>query len=142
MDVISLSAYYPLSDQTQYSVRDLIAGWRSTPRTPRTWFAEVKALNRRFRRPVMFGEIGYRPVAGSAQRPWDIALQGPRSPLAQSRAYEAAFRVWYRVGWFRGFHWWYVHPKDRPNLSARGADHAPLSRALKVLARYHRSRRR
>jgi hypothetical protein len=130
LDVIDISAYFPLAKKANYSLADLVAGWAP-------WKAQISALQKRFRMPVVFGELGYRAVTGAAQRPWDILLAGAPDPADQARAYEATFRVWYRVPWFRGFQWWYVAPQPDLVEGQTGADQRPASRALAVVSRWY-----
>lgn len=146
VDVASISAYFPLTDKDGYSTADLVAGWRGSFYGGRTrnWFEEISEFQRGIKRPVMFGEIGYRSIAGSAKAPYDIALAGSYSPTAQAQAYEAAFRVWYRVPWFKGFHWWYVPTFPRTGGSGSGlsgADHSPEAAARGVIRRWYGRRR-
>jgi hypothetical protein len=89
----------------------------------------------------MFGEIGYRSIEGAAFEPWDIERQASSSPEAQRRAYEAALRVWFRLPWFRGMHWWYVPAQNGLVSGQPGADHRPLGPALRTLGRWYRKRR-
>lgn len=134
VDVIAISAYYPLIGgllPAAPTIDELMAGW-----TP--WFQQIEALHQRFGRDVMFGEIGYRPLVESPLRPWDVLLTGSRSAKAQATAYEAAFRVWQNVSWFRGFVWWRV-PADVNSIGKSvGDDHQPLAPARAVLRRWYR----
>lgn len=143
IDAISVSAYYPLTVDLDYTTADIVRGWRAYPRAGGTvnWFERIEALARRFRRPVLFGEIGYRTVAGTAMRPWVAEPIGGASTAAQVRAYEAALRVWYRVPWFRGFHWWYLAPQRKLLAGLPGADHRPARATLDLLGRWYARRR-
>jgi hypothetical protein len=139
VDAISISAYYPLTTKLDDTTEDLVRGWRVGGKA--SWFERIAALARRVRRPVLFGEIGYRTVSGTAMRPWDAGPIGRRSTLAQVRAYEAALRVWYRVPWFRGFQWWYLAPQRKLVAGLPGADHQPARATLELLGRWYARRR-
>jgi hypothetical protein len=144
LDEISISAYYPLTETTDYSTEDLVAGWRAyTNRWGQTfrWIDQIDALRRHYKKPVVFGEIGYRTERGAATKPWETAPIGGRLVSAQTSAYEAALRVWYRVPWFRGFGWWYASPQPRLVSGLPGADHRPTRRALALLGRWYRQAR-
>jgi hypothetical protein len=130
LDVIDISAYFPLAKTATYSLSDLVAAWAP-------WKQQVSAVQRHFKLPVVFGELGYRAVTGAAQRPWDILLSGPPDPGDQARAYEAAFRAWYHVRWFRGFQWWYVAPQPDLVEGFTGADQRPAAEALAVLRHWY-----
>jgi hypothetical protein len=130
LDLIDISAYFPLAKTPQYTIDELVAGW-----VP--WREQLRAVQRLFGLPVIFGEIGYRTVTGQAQRPWDVTLSGPTDLADQARAYGAAFRVWYRVPWFRGFQWWYVSPQQKLVAGFTGAEQRPAAQALAVVSRWY-----
>lgn len=142
LDAISISAYFPLTHSSVYSVKDLIDGWK---KRSGVWnrdlaiFDGIRALQRRHRRPVLFGEVGYTASAGSARAPWE--RWAGEDEAAQAAAYAAALRVWYRVPWFRGMHWWFVNPQ-RKLLAGTPADtHRPRDAALQTLRRWYAKRR-
>jgi hypothetical protein len=141
LDVLSISAYYPLSRTPSPSVRDIVEGWRryhgDAPQ-PVNWIRQIRRLHNRYRKEVVFSEIGYRTVSRTTAEPWNIGSLGVRSPRTQANAYEAAMRVWYRVRWFRGFDWWYVSPQPSLVRDLPGSDHRPAAAALRVLKRWYR----
>ena len=139
LDAISISAYYPIAAAPGASVDTLVAGWFhliDRDRGEHRWFATIEYLHNRYDRPVMFGEIGYRPVPEAAIQPWNVELTGS-DPSVQANAYDAAFRVWYRVPWFRGMSWWYVAPDQSLVAGRPGELHQPGPAALRVLARWY-----
>ncbi len=140
VDVISLSAYYPIAARPGLSAAQLAEGWKSLIDEygqEQHWYARIEALKKRWGRPVMFGEIGYRPVPETAVEPWNTQLTGSDDRV-QPAAYDAALRVWYRVPWFRGMHWWYVTPNDDALNGRLGADHRPGPAALRTISRWYR----
>jgi hypothetical protein len=144
VDAISISGYYPLSAEPDPTVATLAGGWKGFVESDgkvQNWFGQVDALRTHFGKPVFFGEIGYRPVTGTAGRPWSTDRFGSFSSTAQVNPYEAAFQVWYRVPWFRGFEWWIVPPQKRPVSQTSSAGHEPLPAALQVLKRYYGAKR-
>lgn len=111
VDAIAVSAYHPTCATPTRSVSALTAGWARH-------VATITAVHERFARPVLFTEIGYRPLLGSCMRPWErVATAQPRDEIAQAAAYEAALRVWWPVPWWKGAHWW--------SVGARGPRKAP-----------------
>lgn len=140
VDAISIAAYYPVATSSPYTVDQLVAGWYGNDPFSTGWYAEIKAAWDLFQRPVLFTEIGYRTVEGSAMRPWDVDYVAPFSEQAQIQAYEAALQVWYRVPWFRGFHWWYVPTRRLAGL--RGADHRPTIATLQLVGSWYSIRPR
>jgi hypothetical protein len=142
LDAIDISAYFPLNYNNTYSVRGLMAGWRGGAGP--NWFAQIKALHKKFRLPVFFGELGYRTVAGGAIRPWDTKLPGAYSEEAQRQAYQATFKTWFKVPWFRGFDWWYFPQNyfvNPPRPGTKGGGHVPAPPAAKTIKRWYRKKR-
>lgn len=91
LDYLGVNLYYPLPDSL-----DL------TPIVRR-----VEAVQRRYRRPVIFTEAGFSSLVDPHRKPWD---ETPRrlSPEDQARCYEAVFRAFYRKPWLGGMYWWKV----------------------------------
>jgi hypothetical protein len=123
LDYIGVNAYVPLttSARPNPTVAQLVAAWRSFRDAAghlHRYFDVIASLHRRYRRPVLFPELGYRSQLGTAIQPGLAA--GPSTvgtPEPQRRAFEAAYRVWYRVPWFAGIYWWdwrarAFNPKD------------------------------
>jgi glycosyl hydrolase family 113 len=132
VDVISVSAYYELAKSFGYSADDLVASWGPT-------YDQLQAISASVGRPVMFGEIGYRSVKGSAMEPWNTTSQLPRDAQDQAISYLAAFRVWYRAPFFRGFEWWYSSPHATASRYP-GGDHVPSGPARAVLSEWYHTR--
>jgi Glycoside Hydrolase Family 113 len=131
VDVIDVSGYFPLASEPGASVQQLTAAW-ATPRK------RLRAAARRFGRPVMLGEAGFTASATAAVQPWNVEIAGPVDPGAQARAYEATFRAWAGVPWFKGFQWWFV-PADRRRVGSKLAHwHIPRAQALDVLTNRYR----
>jgi hypothetical protein len=133
VDVVSISGYYPVATAPGASLSTLVSGWQR-------WTEKIEQLHTATGKPVMFGEIGYRTVAITAVTPWDT-VPAAFSLSAQVNAYEAALRVWYRVPWFAGFHWWYLAPTRGLVAGRRGADHRPSEQALRRVGRWYRRSR-
>ncbi|MBA2505676.1 MAG: hypothetical protein H0V29_06990 [Thermoleophilaceae bacterium] len=98
LDYIGVDAYYPLAKQAGASVEDLIEGWEGPKK-------QIEKVHDEFEKPVVFPEIGYEALAGTAVRPYGGA-EGPPDEGAQARAYQAAYVVWKDVDWFAGLYWW------------------------------------
>lgn len=99
LDEIGIDAYMPLAGARQPDppVAALVRAWAPYRRA-------IERLHRRWRRPVVFTELGYQAVRGAAVTPASTA--GPPDGAAQARAYEAAFRAWGHLPWFAGIYWW------------------------------------
>jgi hypothetical protein len=100
LDFIGVDFYYPLSSEDSPSDEALRAGFESA-------LDPIRALSRRFSKPVLLTEIGYT----STRSPWRSPHSSDRGrePSAehQTRAYEAAFTALAdETSWIRGTYFW------------------------------------
>lgn len=133
LDVIDISAYYPLNTSGKYDVPDLVSGWSR-------WRSALDSLHRKYHRNIMFGELGYTPYTRTFAQPWNIQPLGTYSPIAQANGYTATFKVWYPVTFFKGFGWWYVSSNPTLRGTPSGNDE-PRAPALKVLTNWYRNKK-
>lgn len=108
LDLIGISANFPVATTLDASVEDMVSGWRGGVGSH--WFRDLEALHERTQKPIFFAEIGYQSRNGAALRPW--GTNGGLDAEEQARAYQAAFEVWKDVPWLRGmlFWSWPIHP--------------------------------
>ena len=131
LDYIGISAYMFLSGKPNPSVDMLVRSWR------RKHLPDIKQLRRRERTPVLFTEIGYGSGMYTARSPW-ASVTGDYSQEPQRRAYEAFYRVWSQVRWFRGVYWWRWSPGP---YDPRDRSHSPRGKsAERVMRRWNRAR--
>jgi len=100
LDYIGVSAYFDLSHASDGSVAELKKSWdvwRSTV---------IEPVQKKYNKPVVFTEIGYRSIDGAHRNPWDWGRDGSYSELAQSDAYQALFEYWKDYSWMQGVHFW------------------------------------
>jgi hypothetical protein len=82
LDVIGISAYFPLAPSDDPSAAELLAGWRAV-------LDPLEAYAKARHRRVVFTEIGYPALATAARRPWD-ETPARTDVWLQARLYEAA----------------------------------------------------
>lgn len=99
LDAIGISAYYPLVNKPTPTRRELRAAWKPI-------VARLAALAARWRRPILFTEIGYPSADFGAWRQWEIGRDAPVNLAAQVAAYEAFFDAVWPQPWFAGAYWW------------------------------------
>lgn len=113
LDYIGIQAYFPLSTTTHPTKAALLAAWKQPLR-------RIEALQKRYNKPVLFTEIGYKTTPDAAIQPWAwpdrMAVFTETDEQTQRVCYEAMFETFWRRPWFRGtFIWkWY------PGLQADG----------------------
>lgn len=137
VDVIAISAYYPLTMQKKPTAAQIQRGWTryDDHNKIRNWKNLITKLHFRYKKPILFGEIGYRTRQSTATRPFDTRQSlGKYSPTAQASAYKGTLNAWKGVKW-QAFSWWYVNRNIGKKTPVKGADHRPENPALLVLAR-------
>ncbi|MGI8805644.1 MAG: glycoside hydrolase family 113 [Thermoleophilaceae bacterium] len=100
LDYVGMAGYMPLARGRNPSVRRLVRSWKD-----RGYVRAARRLHQRYRKPVVFTEVGYGSWKGTAARP-PASVDGPISQVPQQRAYEALYRVWSQYDWFHGLYWW------------------------------------
>lgn len=99
LDFMGVNCYYPLSEKDNASDADLRAGATAV-------VERIAAVAWRFRKPVLFTEIGFT----STNAPWKqphAEVRGSQVNLSdQARCYEAMFQALSGKFWCRGIYWW------------------------------------
>ncbi len=105
LDWIGVQAYFPLStDDARTSLADLKAGWAPH-------LEALRRVQRKFGKPLLFTEIGYKSTPGATRQPW-VWLERSGWAAAevdlgiQERAYTAFFETFWREPWFAGAYFW------------------------------------
>lgn len=107
LDYIGITGYFPLDASDSATVSELVEAW--IPHKNR-----IGTIARKFDRPVIFLEAGYRAMSAPHRRPWESEGREP-DPDAQARAYEALFRALCNTTWWEGVFFWKTFTD--PNLS-------------------------
>ncbi|WP_041259141.1 glycoside hydrolase family 113 [Fibrella aestuarina] len=104
LDYIGVDAYFPLSDATTPSEKAMVRGWKKP-------LAELEALSRKYQKPILFTEFGYRACNDAAARPWESETDCVPNPQAQANAYAALHEAVWGQPWFAGgFLWkWFMN---------------------------------
>ncbi|WP_400191624.1 glycoside hydrolase family 113 [Hymenobacter sp. B81] len=122
LDFIGVQAYFPLSSLPRPDTAALRRAWQPHLR-------ELARVQRRFGRPVLFTEVGYRATPTAAAAPWqwpDPRQPQPFDPATQAACYEALFRACWRQPWLAGVFVWKWYPGLPPDGPARlRADFTP-----------------
>lgn len=82
LDYIGIDAYFPIADKTDPSLDELVENWKN-------YEPEIKALSEKYDKQVIFTEIGYKSVEGTAIKPWEWEQEGKASQQEQALAFEA-----------------------------------------------------
>jgi hypothetical protein len=121
LDSIGIAAYFPLDAPVGADVDQLAQAWSPHKR-------QLEAMHQRTGLPIVFMEVGYRPVADCHMEPWRHG-GGKVSEAAQARAFEAMFAALGGEPWWRGAYIWktFTDPTrshshaDGPGFAFRGS---------------------
>ncbi len=113
LDYIGVQGYFPLSSEPEPTIAQCVDGWRKH-------IGALEETSRRFRKPVLFTEIGFKSTLDAAARPWEWPQQVAGiltrvSGRTQANCYEAFFLVVWDKEWFAGAHvwkWYADHPRS------------------------------
>ena len=99
LDYAGLDPYFPLSEQDVPTLAELRTGWL-------THLPEIERWQQQINKPVLFTEIGYKSVVGTAKTPWaDTA--SPINLELQRNCYQALLELFWSKPWFYGVYWWH-----------------------------------
>ena len=131
LDYVGVDAYMPLSTESREpSVGELQRAWDE-------YRDRLRVLHERTGLPVLFTELGYESRVGTTMEPYGTTSGRP-SERAQARAYEAAFRAFSTLPWFRGIYWW-NWPAAQESPAIEATSYSPRGKSAETtLRRWHR----
>lgn len=101
LDYIGISAYYTLSGD---DVAGLMQSWNK-------WnMNDIEELHKKYDKPLIFTEVGYRSIPFSFTNSYDYLRQGPYDEDTQAKAYEALFSYWNNYDYMQGIFMWSWEP--------------------------------
>jgi len=112
VDLIGVSAYFPLDDGASPALSRLLGDWTSSQSSSapgHNWEEELAGLARRTGRPIVFGEAGYMSGDFAARQPF-LDFQGQADWQLQSDLYQALLQTFSGRSWWRGVDWWEWFP--------------------------------
>ncbi|SNC66667.1 hypothetical protein SAMN06265337_1688 [Hymenobacter gelipurpurascens] len=132
LDFIGIQAYFPLSKTTSPEKATLLAAWQEPLR-------RIEAVQKRYKKPVVFTEVGYKTTPDAAIEPWAwpdrMAVVTSIDEETQRVCYEALFETFWKRPWLRGMFIWKWYPGLQPDGPARRhldftPQHKPAERVL------------
>ncbi len=107
LNFIGVNAYFPVNTIVTPTIEGCKEGWKPHKQI-------MKEISKKYDRPILFTEFGYRSVDYTAKEPWksdrsmtSVNLQG------QANATQAIFEEFWNEGWFGGgFLWKWFHNHD------------------------------
>ncbi|GHA57389.1 hypothetical protein GCM10007389_06360 [Pontibacter akesuensis] len=135
LDFIGVQAYFPLTQQHNPSIKELQQGWKAHKK-------QLDALQRKYGKPIVFTEVGYKSTPDAAIEPWKWperkqATFIPLSEQTQANAFEALFQQFWQTPWFGGTFIWKWYPRLRENRRDH-VDFTPQQKpAAEVMKRWY-----
>jgi len=108
VDVVGVSAYFPLDDAADPSVDQLVADWSNSHASAyagRNWIGDLTHLANITGKPILFGEAGYMSTQYAARQPFLNAFYSP-DPQLQANLYQALLQAFSSYSWWMGVAWW------------------------------------
>ncbi len=108
LDFIGIQAYFPLTKKKNPTKSELVKGWKKPLKA-------MHKLSKKYNKPIMFTEIGYKNVVDAAIEPWVWPRQVAEETMeisdeTQAICYEAMFEALWDKEWFSGvFIWKWFH---------------------------------
>lgn len=99
LDYLGLNGYYELADHPEPTLKELLQKWWDIEN-------ELTAWQERFRKKIIFTEIGYPSIDGACGRPWDYTRDASVDLEEQALCYEAFFLSWARSQRLAGVYFW------------------------------------
>jgi hypothetical protein len=113
VDYIGIHAYMPLSEQRDPTEQELRDGWKGVVIKGlwHTWLKNLREFSAAQGKPIIFTEIGCRPIDYGCDRPWDNTVSQPINLELQKRYYAAAIETFKDEPWCKGLLFWYLTPR-------------------------------
>jgi hypothetical protein len=129
LDLIGVSAYFPLTDRPDPTVAEIEAGWDRA-------LASLEDASRRYGKPALLTEAGFPSIPSAAEAPWREE-RASADVWLQARCYEATLRALARHPRVEGAFFWLWERSAAPPF--RDPSHAIVGKpASFALARWYR----
>lgn len=134
MDFIGVNAYFPVAAKPGASVEDMVKGWQKH-------LLKLETLSKNFGKPIVFTEVGYRSVKGTAIEPWRWQNSGDEVDYEeQVKAYKALFEATRNRPWFKGLYMWKAFTALKIEDEDTDFGYSPMGKpAEKVMGQYFTS---
>lgn len=106
LDFIGVQAYFSLADKNNPTTEELVSNWTQH-------LASIEKIQKKYSKPILFTEIGYRSTTDAAIEPWKWPQENKEaisSSETQARCYEAFFKAAWKKPWLAGAYFWKWYP--------------------------------
>lgn len=129
LDYIGIDAYFPLSEAQTPNATQLKTGWQP-------WLTQIKQIQKKYNKPILFTEFGYRSIDQTAAKPWvSTNQQQAVNLLGQANALNALLQEFMPQPWFAGgFVWKWFDPRNKIDPTTHtgySPQHKPAEKVLR-----------
>lgn len=131
LDFIGIDAYFPVSQSKTPTVNECLEGWKPHKQ-------QVYKIYKKYNKPILFTEYGYRSVDYSGKAPWvsDISMNQVNLK-AQVNTTQALFETFWAENWFAGgFIWKWFHNHEQSG-GTKNTQFTPQNKPVETLIRNH-----
>ena len=119
-DYLGISCYYPMSKSDNPSDKELLKNFERS-------LDKIEAVSKKFDKPVLFTEIGYRSVSQPWKNPYAEIEGRAHSTTDQARCYRIVSKALKDENWCKGIYWW-KWPSYLEHNHGQDRDYAPLGK--------------
>ena len=133
LDYIGIQAYFPLTKNDNPSTREISNGWDK-------YISEIETVHKKFKKPVLFTELGYKSTIDSAKEPWTWVDHTQENEMkvsneTQSNCYIAFFDSVWKAKWMSGLFIWQMRVDHNENLRKIDIDFTPQAKPAEKIIR-------
>jgi len=130
LDYVGIDAYFELTKNSSPSLTEIIEAVKRLS-------ARLDEFSRNVKRPIIFTEVGFNNLVGTASKPWYWSGNSANlDNLQQAACYHAMLAVMTRQKWLAGLFWWTWYPGDPPR--PKEASYSPQAKlAAMILEAYY-----
>lgn len=103
-----MDAYFSVSQSKTPTLEECLKRWKMH-------LNDIKIINQKFKKPILFTEYGYRSVDYSEKQPWKSDRDMNQVNLqVQNNTMQALYKTFWNEDWFAGgFIWkWFINHND------------------------------
>lgn len=121
LDYIGISAYFPLVNESNPSVKKIKSAWNPVVK-------KLSKTNKKYNKPILFTEYGFLSVDGTTYQNWELEKKINKLSVnekAQANALDAMYSVFSKVDFWAGGFLWKWFPNDKGHEGYIEKDYTP-----------------
>ena len=108
VDVVGVSAYFPLDDAAAPALSDILKDWsdsHASATSGKNWASKLASVAASIGKPILFGEVGYMSSDHAGRQPF-LNYYDTTDWQLQSDLYQAVLEIFGSKPWWDGVVWW------------------------------------